>query len=469
MMAKKPIQIYQIKVTLDDIHPPIWRRFLVSGKTTLLKLHDILQIVMGWKNSHLHMFKIEGVIYGNPQDDETGRMHTQDEVYFTLSQVLNREGQQFAYEYDFGDSWDHTLLVEKILLSEEGFRYPQCLAGKRACPPEDVGGVWGYQHFLEAIRDPTDAEHDEYLNWIGGKFNAGAFDLEEINRNLRQMGRGLSTETRHAWFMEEAEPVEKKLDLASSWSQKLAEDERAIAENLPLRRDVVTLLTYLRDHKVIGTASSGNLPLKAIYEICAQFVNPPRLDETLGEHVYRTHSETEVWPLYFRHLLAAIGGFVAGGPSQRWNLTPAGERFLAVPTSIQVWFLLVIWWTKTNWAIASRFGYGDDYLPYGFTQLTLTHLLSLPADSLAPFEPFADRLIEVGKLSWPMENQESAQSNLRWLVEWVVVEPLADFGILAPRYEPNKILGGEYKELAAFQVTAFGKGLLKAVETALRQ
>ena len=153
-MAKKPTQIYQIKVTLNDTHPPIWRRIQVPGNTTLLKLHDILQIVMGWEDYHLHMFTIEGSIYGDPADDEYGDLGTIDEANYKLNQVIDREGQRFTYEYDFGDSWDHTLLVEKILPPQEGVRYPICLKGKRACPPEDVGGVWGYENFLEAIRDP---------------------------------------------------------------------------------------------------------------------------------------------------------------------------------------------------------------------------------------------------------------------------------------------------------------------------
>ena len=161
-MAKKPTQIYQIKVTLEHIHPPIWRRISVSGNTTLLKLHDILQIVMGWEDYHLHMYTIEGSIYGDPADDEYGDLGTLSEANYKLSQLIHHEGKRFGYEYDFGDSWDHTLLVEKILPPQEGLRYPTCLKGKRACPPEDVGGVGGYEYFLEAIRDPSHHEHEEY-------------------------------------------------------------------------------------------------------------------------------------------------------------------------------------------------------------------------------------------------------------------------------------------------------------------
>jgi hypothetical protein len=463
-MAKKPTQIYQIKVILDGAHPPIWRRILAPGNTTLLKLHDILQIVMGWEGYHLHMYRIEGLIYGNPADDEYDDLGTQDEARYQLSRVIYGVGQRFTYEYDFGDSWNHTLLVENILPPDEGVRYPLCLKGKRACPPEDVGGVWGYANFLEAIKDPAHDEHEEYLEWIGGEFNPEDFDLEEINTSLRHMGRGRSTEASNAWSVEEDELVDKKIDLASSWPQTLPDDQQATAENLPLRRDMITLLTYLRDNKVTGTQSTGNLPLKAVREICARFVNPPKLEDVIGEHIYPVRSETEVWPLYFRHVLASVGGLATGGLGRSWKLTPHGERFLAAPAPLQVWLLFATWWTQINWAIASPFGYEDGYLPAGFSRLTLTHLLDLSVDAQVSCEPFADRLIEAAKLVWPTENREIAHSILRTVVERVVVDPLGDFGILTPEYKPHKTLGEEFPELSAFQFTPFGRGLLEAIK-----
>jgi hypothetical protein len=188
-MPKKPSLVYQIKVTLDDTHPPIWRRIQVPEDTSLLKLHDIVQIVMGWEDDHLHSFLIEDQYYGRPEDDEYGEFGTIDEKRVKLKEVIPGEGFRFKYEYDFGDSWEHTLLVEKILPPEEGVRYPVCVKGKRACPPEDVGGVWGYENFLEAIRDPDHEEHDMYLEWVGDEFDPEAFDLKGVNQSLRSMGR----------------------------------------------------------------------------------------------------------------------------------------------------------------------------------------------------------------------------------------------------------------------------------------
>ena len=467
-MAKQPTQIYQIKVTLDDTHPPIWRRILVPGNTTLLKLHDILQIVMGWEGSHLHMYTMEGIIYGDPADDEYGDLGTEDEANYKLSQVIYGEGQRFTYQYDFGDSWDHTLLVEKILQPEESFRYPLCLKGKRACPPEDVGGVWGYVNFLEAIHDTNHSDHEEYLAWTGGEFDPEAFDLEEINTRLHRMGRGRSKEALDAWYVEEDGLVEKMIDLAFSKLEMLPDDQQAVAENLPLRRDMITLLAYLRDNNVTGTRSTGNLPLKAVHEICAQFVNPPKLEEAVGEHGYRVRSETEVWPLYFRHVLASVGGLVTGGLGRRWKLTPLGDQFLVAPAPLQVWLLFTTWWTQINWLIAYPFSFEDGYLPDGFAELTLINLLDLPMVDLVPFKPFADQMIEDIGLVWPIQDQDSGRRILHGIIERVVIDPLVDFGILQNEYEPHKTLGEGFHELSTFRIIPFGRGLLEVINEAMR-
>jgi hypothetical protein len=173
-------QIYQIKITLRGTKPPVWRRIQAPGDITLAKLHQILQVVMGWWNEHLHAFRVHGVDYGEP--DPMLDMRSDKRV--RLDQLLLEETSKFRYEYDFGDSWEHELLVEKILGPEAGVTYPRCLKGKRACPPEDVGGVWRYAWFLEAIADPEHPAHDELLDWVGGEFDPELFDLEAINTAL---------------------------------------------------------------------------------------------------------------------------------------------------------------------------------------------------------------------------------------------------------------------------------------------
>jgi hypothetical protein len=177
--------IYQIKITLRGSHPPIWRRVLVPGRFSLYKLHQVIQLAMGWYDGHLHQFIIDGEYYQLPNPDDLER--SPDERRFKLSQIAPYEKRKFVYEYDFGDSWEHELLVEKIQEAEPDTKYPCCIKGKRACPPEDVGGIWGYGAFLEALADPKHEEHDTYLEWIGGSFDPEAFSLDEVNQALRRV------------------------------------------------------------------------------------------------------------------------------------------------------------------------------------------------------------------------------------------------------------------------------------------
>ena len=152
---------------------------------TLHQLHETLQIAMGWTNSHLHMFTIDNEIYGDPADDETGGLDTKNETRYRLNQLNLREKAKFSYAYDFGDGWEHTIQVEKILPADPSARYPVCITGKRACPPEDVGGIWGYEDILNALADPNHAAYEETIEWIGDDFDSEAFDLEVVNESLQ--------------------------------------------------------------------------------------------------------------------------------------------------------------------------------------------------------------------------------------------------------------------------------------------
>jgi hypothetical protein len=178
-------EIYQLKVTLKGSKPPIWRRIQVAGDTRLDRLHLILQTVMGWENYHLHQFIVGGTWFGEPSPDDY--YEVEDERRVTLARIARGEKFKFTYEYDFGDGWEHELLVEKILAPESGAAYPRCLTGKRACPPEDVGGVWGYADFLEAVRNPSHPEHKDMQRWAGGNFDPAAFDLAAVNLMLQQV------------------------------------------------------------------------------------------------------------------------------------------------------------------------------------------------------------------------------------------------------------------------------------------
>ena len=184
-MARKvatPGRIYQLKITLDGSKPPIWRRVEVADSVTLAQLHTIIQTAMGWTDSHLHMFHVGGATYGVPDPDD--EMEIRDERKIALNRLLSVPKQKLIYEYDFGDGWTHHVLLEQVLEPEPGAAYPRCTAGKRACPPEDCGGIWGYASFLEAIADPQHSEHDELLEWVGGAFDPTLFDIAAVNAAL---------------------------------------------------------------------------------------------------------------------------------------------------------------------------------------------------------------------------------------------------------------------------------------------
>lgn len=183
-------RLYQFKITLLESQPPIWRRIQVKD-SSLDKLHERIQTAMGWTNSHLHQFEIDGDRWGDPEllDDGFEDFECVDSTVTKISEIIPKDGKrfQFLYEYDFGDGWEHEVLFEGCLRSEKGGRYPLCIEGERNCPPEDVGGVWGYAEFLEAIANPKHEEHDRMLEW------AGEFDPEEFDAasTTKAMRRGL--------------------------------------------------------------------------------------------------------------------------------------------------------------------------------------------------------------------------------------------------------------------------------------
>jgi hypothetical protein len=176
--------IFQLKITLQGIKPPIWRRFLIPADTTFDMLHHTIQIVMGWYDSHLYQFDVNGtpIVDGRVADELNDSDVLAEEAH--LDHYLARELKPFTYEYDFGDSWSHRLVLEKVLPAEPNTRYPRCLGGARRCPPEDVGGVWGYETFLEALRDPKHADHETYTEWYDGPFDPEHFDPGEVNQKL---------------------------------------------------------------------------------------------------------------------------------------------------------------------------------------------------------------------------------------------------------------------------------------------
>lgn len=174
--------IYQLKITLKNIEPAIWRRIQVRGDIILFKLHEYIQGFMGWENYHMHEFRIKGQRYGKPDPDGEAMFGTKinKDKEFKVCDLVS-DGDVFEYVYDFGDDWRHEIEVEKVLEAEAGSGYPICLAGERACPVEDCGGPWGYQEMLEILKDPEHEDYEHYFEWLGGEFDPKEFDLDKVN------------------------------------------------------------------------------------------------------------------------------------------------------------------------------------------------------------------------------------------------------------------------------------------------
>lgn len=184
----RPNRIYQLRIELQHIQPLIWRRIVVPDTVKLAKLDRIVQAAMGWTNSHLHDWHIERQRYGIPNDEWGSSGSMLDERKFTVGAVLCEQVQGFSYSYDFGDGWDHRILVEERLQVQEGRNdWPMCLAGENACPPEDVGGPPGYMDFLQAMHNPLHEQHADYWRWWGGPFDASVFSINAANMAIRKL------------------------------------------------------------------------------------------------------------------------------------------------------------------------------------------------------------------------------------------------------------------------------------------
>ena len=181
-------RLYQFKITLLESKPPIWRRIQVKD-STLDKFHERIQTAMGWTNSHLHQFEIDEERYGDPEllDDGFEDFECVDSTITKISDIIPKDGNRFhfLYKYDFGDGWGHEVLFEGYLRAEKGSRYPLCVEGEMNCPPEDVGGVWGYYEFLEALADPKHEQHDDLVEWAGD-FDPEEFDAEKTTKVMRR-------------------------------------------------------------------------------------------------------------------------------------------------------------------------------------------------------------------------------------------------------------------------------------------
>lgn len=181
--------IYQLKITLKNISPPIWRRFLVHSDIKMSDLHKIIQTLMGWENCHLHQFIVNNEYYA-PEFEDIEQIGI-DYKKIKLKGLVDKEGQNFFYDYDFGDGWEHVIILEKILPDDKNFRYPLCLGGKRSAPLENCGSIPGYENLLEALKDPDNKKYEEIFEWLGPRaFEPERFYIDEINSRLKEKDYG---------------------------------------------------------------------------------------------------------------------------------------------------------------------------------------------------------------------------------------------------------------------------------------
>jgi hypothetical protein len=180
--------LYELQISLRESRPAIWRRLQVPSGITLLKLHRAIQVLMGWQDYHLHQFTVNGAVYGQRVADwQKANPDMRDERGVHLARLAPTVGTRLLYEYDFGDGWALEIVVERIQRRHDGAGYAVCLGGQRAGPPEDVGGIGGYEEFVQAIRQPRHPEHDSWLQWVGGPFDPERFDVSAVNQALARI------------------------------------------------------------------------------------------------------------------------------------------------------------------------------------------------------------------------------------------------------------------------------------------
>jgi hypothetical protein len=172
---------------LLDTEPKIWRRVVVPGYFKLNRLHVVIQFAMGWTNSHLHQFVMDDVYYGDKNMGFEDFLDLQDEKKYALQDLLRKPKDSMVYEYDFGDGWEHLIVVKEVRTAGADFKCVVCEAGEYACPPEDCGGPMGFEAFKEAIADPEHEEHEQMKEWIGGKWDPAKFDLQAVNLALQEV------------------------------------------------------------------------------------------------------------------------------------------------------------------------------------------------------------------------------------------------------------------------------------------
>jgi hypothetical protein len=456
------MRVVLLKITIEGIDPPIWRQIKISSDATLQDLHYVIQNAFGWTNNHLFLFNIGSMKFVHTPDWEEDAYRFQAAELASLGGFIPKlvsKGSKFSYIYDMGDNWVHEILVENIEDSPETFTGAICLDGKRAGPPENIGSVPGYYRLLDDLRDSTHEEYALTWGWLGFIFEPEACDLDSANLFIHDYfdAAQLSLDSLWARYSPVFKPA---FDFIHAWTDE--SEHLDYAEGVPLRRDVVTLLTYLHEHKVKGTKATGNFPRKVIREITAGFVNPPILDQQIGDREYKLRTEDEVPDLSFIHHFVNLAGLIVGGENKPWRVTYLGNIFLDRTPLEQVWFLTKFWFYDFDWDNCYPFEdvILNDHL-YAFQKVLIKVFLGYPTGwpveitkVLADLDQTSPGWISV------FCDYKRPDFTQRHYFEKIVVEPFEKLGLFETVKEESELFKGYY-DFTHVIMTNFGKTLLK--------
>lgn len=180
-------QVFQIQIVLRGSKPKIWRRILIPSDMPLSDFHEVIQTSMGWENSHLHQFEKDNILYTMKIEGDVfwNEKKKKDYKDLIVSDLLTKKHEKVTYEYDYGDRWEHDIFLEEIIAADPNIKYPFCVEGKMSCPPEDCGGIHGYQDILKIMRNPENKFYENYKDWLDEDFDPDYFDKDEVNKRLQ--------------------------------------------------------------------------------------------------------------------------------------------------------------------------------------------------------------------------------------------------------------------------------------------
>jgi hypothetical protein len=458
------METIDLKISIKHIKPPIWRQIRISSASSLLDLHFVIQHAFGWTNSHLFIFKIGSMEFVYPPHWEEDAFKFQSAELAILDELIPKlisPGEKFSYVYDMGDNWHHEILIEDIQDISKPLHGAICLAGARACPPEDVGSLPGYFQLLEDLKRPSSERFLHTQSWLGYVYDPEAFDLGEVNLYLRDYFKSTQLSDDSLWS-QDLPLHHPSIDFVSGWLNQLSPEDREYAQDLAFRKDVVHLLTYVRDHEVKGTKATGNFPLKDIRVIVAGFVNPIVLDQRIGDRIYKLRTEDEVIELLFMHKFLNIGGLILGGENMMWGLTGLGEKFLQSKPEEQAWFLTKVWFYQFNWEFC-----------YPFYDIELeTDIFRFQRPLLKLLERYPIRKpVEIDRLIMDLDrtlpgwirihrNNNFIQLTKRHFLLAIVIEPFEKFGLIEVVKTKDDDFDFDFN-VTHIIMTNYGKRLLK--------